>query len=54
MVVLDPSALLYWTLSTDRLFEPARLTMEATASLRGCSLVTSDRAIADFYSKTVW
>lgn len=126
MVVLDTSALLYWTLSTDRLSEPARLTIEAasellvssislweigikagkgklelplslreycerlarvdlvtilpvdletwlanlelpwehkdpadrtivaTASLRGCSLVSSDRAIAAFYSKTVW
>ncbi|MCA9796562.1 MAG: type II toxin-antitoxin system VapC family toxin, partial [Candidatus Eremiobacteraeota bacterium] len=34
--------------------DPADRTIVATASLRGCWLVTSDRAMAAFYARTVW
>ena len=34
--------------------DPADRTIVATADLRGCPLVTSDRRIRDFYALAVW
>lgn len=34
--------------------DPADRTIVATADLRGCPLVTSDRRIRAFYARTVW
>lgn len=34
--------------------DPADRTIVATAQLLGCPLITSDRVIAEFYSKTIW
>ena len=34
--------------------DPADRTIVATAALRGIPIVTSDKAIRDYYSRTVW
>lgn len=34
--------------------DPADRTIVATASVRGCPLVTSDAAILDYYSDAIW
>ncbi|MFA5505003.1 MAG: type II toxin-antitoxin system VapC family toxin [Vulcanimicrobiota bacterium] len=46
-----------WLMNLDLAWEhrdPADRTIVATASLRGCPLVTSDGAILDFYSDSIW
>jgi PIN domain nuclease of toxin-antitoxin system len=48
MVVLDTSALLYWTL------DPADRTIVALAARLECPLLTTDGIIAEFYPKTLW
>lgn len=34
--------------------DPADRTIVATAVLAGCSLISSDRTIRDFYAQTIW
>ena len=61
MIVLDTSALIFWTLDRERLSEAAALgiaetdrTIVAVALLYSCPLVTSDRAIREFYPDAIW
>ena len=61
MIVLDTSALIFWTLDRARLSEAAAQAISSTdrialssAGLHACPLVTSDSAIRAFYSQTIW